>query len=103
RYRATISVAPNFAYDLCVSAAKNPQQLDLDLSTWRVAGNAAEPVRPLTLERFSGRFGPCGFDTQALLPGYGLAEATLAVTMTPRGTYWHGEPLDAESLRVNRI
>jgi phthiocerol/phenolphthiocerol synthesis type-I polyketide synthase C len=84
RYRGTISCAPNFAYELCASAEDQALRGTLDLSSWCVAGNAAEPVHPDTLARFARRFGPCGFRPAAMNPSYGLAEATLAVTSHPR-------------------
>ncbi|MCU0304158.1 MAG: fatty acyl-AMP ligase [Thermoanaerobaculales bacterium] len=80
RYRATISVAPNFAYSLCVDRITDDQLEGLDLSSWRVALCGAEPVVPRVLRRFAARFGPCGFRERALTPVYGLSEATLAVT-----------------------
>ncbi len=80
KYHGTTSGGPNFAYDLCVDKI-TPEQLDeLDLSTWLVAFNGAEPVRPETLDRFCEKFGPCGFRREAFYPCYGMAEATLIVT-----------------------
>jgi acyl-CoA synthetase (AMP-forming)/AMP-acid ligase II len=80
RYRARTSGAPNFAYDLCVRKITPEQRAMLDLSSWQIAFNGAEPVRTHTLERFTSTFGPCGFRPQTLYPCYGLAEATLFVT-----------------------
>jgi acyl transferase domain-containing protein/acyl-CoA synthetase (AMP-forming)/AMP-acid ligase II/acyl carrier protein len=80
KYRATISGAPNFAYDLCTNKVTDEQLADLDLSCWLVAFNGAEPVRADTLERFAARFAPCGFRATASYPCYGLAESTLIVT-----------------------
>ncbi|HEX5886431.1 MAG TPA: condensation domain-containing protein, partial [Pyrinomonadaceae bacterium] len=80
RYRVTHSGGPNFAYDLCVRRIDEAQRASLDLSTWSVAYNGAEPVRYETLERFVARFAPCGFRREAFYPAYGLAEATLKVT-----------------------
>ncbi len=78
---ATISGAPNFAYELCVRRAQRQDALDgLDLSGWRVAFNGAETVRHRTLAAFAERFAPAGFDPAALWPCYGLAEATLIVS-----------------------
>ncbi len=85
RWRATITVAPNFAYDLCVRAISEERRAGLDLSSLRVALNGAEPVRPATLERFAEAFSPCGFDAKAFLPCYGLAEASLLVSGASRG------------------
>ncbi|HVR99989.1 MAG TPA: fatty acyl-AMP ligase, partial [Thermoanaerobaculia bacterium] len=80
RYRATTSGGPDFAYDLCVRKVRPEQRAGLDLSSWTVAFNGAEPVRAETLERFAAAFAPCGFRREALYPCYGLAEATLFVT-----------------------
>jgi acyl-CoA synthetase (AMP-forming)/AMP-acid ligase II/acyl carrier protein len=80
RYRATLSPAPNFAYELCLKAVKPEDLATLDLSTWRLALNGAEPVRPETLERFTATFGACGFRAETHYPTYGLAEATLLVS-----------------------
>ncbi len=80
RYGATVSGGPNFAYDLCVKKIKPEQVAQLDLSTWKVAFNGAEPIRPETLDAFVEKFGPCGFRREAFYPCFGLAEATLIVT-----------------------
>jgi amino acid adenylation domain-containing protein len=80
RYGATTSGAPNFAYDLCVRKIPPAERERLDLSSWRVAFNGAEPVRPETLARFAEAFAASGFSPGALYPCYGLAEATLMVS-----------------------
>ncbi len=85
RYRATTSGAPNFAYDLCVRQISAEEQKMLDLSSWSVAFNGAEPVHAGTLDRFSEAFGPCGFKREAFYPCYGLAEATLFVAGGQQG------------------
>jgi acyl-CoA synthetase (AMP-forming)/AMP-acid ligase II len=79
-YRATTSGGPNFAYDLCVRKVTPEQQARLDLSSWEVAFNGAEPVRAETLERFTACFQPQGFRPEAFYPCYGMAEATLMIT-----------------------
>jgi acyl-CoA synthetase (AMP-forming)/AMP-acid ligase II len=79
-YRATHTAGPNLAYDLCLRRISPDQQAQLDLSSWRVALNGAEPVRQDTLTRFSKLFAHCGFRETAFYPGYGLAEATLEVS-----------------------
>jgi 1-acyl-sn-glycerol-3-phosphate acyltransferase len=84
-HRGTISTAPNFAYELCVRKIADKDIEGLDLSSWRMAMNGAEPVNPGTLERFATRFAKYGFRADALLPVYGLAEASLAVTAGPMG------------------
>jgi amino acid adenylation domain-containing protein len=83
--RAMISGAPNFAYELCVEKTTPEQRALLDLSSWRVAFNGAEPIRPETLDRFADAFAPAGFRREAFLPCYGLAEATLLVSGGPAG------------------
>ncbi|MEL7038599.1 MAG: AMP-binding protein [Cyanobacteria bacterium J06592_8] len=80
RYKATTSGGPNFAYDLCVQKIKPEQCTDLDLSSWNVAFNGAEPVRAETLEKFTQTFAPLGFRPQAFYPCYGMAETTLFVS-----------------------
>jgi 8-amino-7-oxononanoate synthase/acyl carrier protein len=80
KYNGTTSGGPNFAYDLCVDKVTDDQLAELDLSSWLVAFNGAEPVRPETLDRFCERFGPVGFRREAFFPCFGLAEGTLMVT-----------------------
>lgn len=80
RFRGTTSGGPNFAYDLCVRKITAEQKKTLDLSSWRVAFNGAEPVRPETLEAFAEAFAPCGFRRESFFPCFGLAEATLIVS-----------------------
>ncbi len=80
RFGGTTSGGPNFAYDLCVRKITPEQKASLDLSTWQVAFNGAEPVRADTIERFCEAFGPCGFRREAFYPCFGMAEATLIVS-----------------------
>ena len=80
RYKATTSGGPNFAYDLCIRKITEEQRAQLDLSSWTVAFNGAEPVRAETMENFVNRFAECGFRREAFYPCYGLAEATLMVS-----------------------
>ncbi|MEN6450336.1 MAG: aminotransferase class I/II-fold pyridoxal phosphate-dependent enzyme [Thermoguttaceae bacterium] len=98
RFRGTTSGGPNFAYELCVRKITPEQRKTLDLSSWRVAFNGAEPVRAETLEAFAEAFAPCGFRPEAFYPCYGLAEATLIVS----GGFVHRPPVirafDAEAL-----
>jgi acyl-CoA synthetase (AMP-forming)/AMP-acid ligase II len=80
RYQAYASGGPNFAYDMCIRKITAEQRATIDLSSWKVAYNGAEPVRHDTLERFADTFASCGFRREAFSPCYGLAEATLFVT-----------------------
>jgi fatty-acyl-CoA synthase len=84
-YRATVSFAPNFAYELCLRRVKPSQIGALDLSSWRVAGCGAEPIRADTLAGFAERFAPAGFRASSFLASYGLAEHSLAVAFARRG------------------
>lgn len=86
KYRATISGGPNFAYDLCIRKVTDEQRATLDLSSWALAFVGAEPIEPVTLERFAAAFAPCGFRPGAFYPCYGLAEATLMVSGPRRGS-----------------
>ncbi len=80
----TVSGGPSFAYGLCAEKATPDSLESLDLSTWRVAFNGSEPVDAVTLDRFAKTFAPCGFRREAAFPCYGLAEATLFVSGSPR-------------------
>ncbi|MBT2323913.1 fatty acyl-AMP ligase [Variovorax paradoxus] len=79
-YRARVSGGPNFAYDLCVQRGRRALSEPLDLSSWKVAFNSAEPVHAQTLSAFAESFRSAGFDRRSLYPCYGLADATLLVT-----------------------
>ncbi|RAJ77619.1 acyl-CoA synthetase (AMP-forming)/AMP-acid ligase II [Chitinophaga dinghuensis] len=79
-YKVTHSGGPNFGYDLCVSRITPEELSTLDLSSWKVAYNGAEPVRYDTIRAFSNYFRTAGFREEAFHPCYGLAEATLMVT-----------------------
>ena len=84
-HRATVSAAPNFAFDLCTRRITDEEISGLDLSSWRLALNGSEPVSPATIDRFSRRFAPWGFQAHAMCPVYGLAEASVALTIPPPG------------------
>src|SRR5829696_3062588 len=102
-YRATTSGGPNFAYDLCVRKINDEQRTTLDLSSWQVAFNGAEPVRYETLERFAQAFAPCGFKLDAFRPCYGLAEATLLVSGRAADEPLIATTVQAGALEENRI
>ncbi|APR76554.1 Non-ribosomal peptide synthase [Minicystis rosea] len=80
RHRATVTAAPNFAFDLCVRKSTPAERAKLDLSALRMLMAGAEPINPTTLRRFAEAFGSSGLDTGAFFIGYGLAEATLSVS-----------------------
>ena len=85
RFGATHSGAPNFAYDMCLRRITEEQRQTLDLRTWSVAFNGAEPVRAQTVVDFAKTFGPCGFELKHFHICYGMAEYTLLIgASTPR-------------------
>ena len=84
-HRGTVSAAPNFAFDLCVSKVTDAEIQGLDLSAWRLALNGSEAVSVETIERFNHRFAPAGFRPETMCPVYGLAEASVALTVTDPG------------------
>jgi 1-acyl-sn-glycerol-3-phosphate acyltransferase len=85
RHRGTLSAAPNFAYQLCARRVDDRELEGLDLSSWRLAFNGAEPVSPETLEEFGARFAQHGLRRDALTPVYGLAECTVGLAFPPLG------------------
>jgi acyl-CoA synthetase (AMP-forming)/AMP-acid ligase II len=78
-YRASVTVGPNFALDLCADVVMHEGTEDLDLSTVKELFCGAEPINAGTLARFQQTMAPLGFDGKALIPCYGMAEATLFV------------------------
>jgi acyl-CoA synthetase (AMP-forming)/AMP-acid ligase II len=92
-HRATLSPAPHFAYSICAYKLREETLTGLDLSSWRLALDGAEPIRAENARAFMARFAPYGFSPEAYHPVYGLAEATLAVAM----------PRIGEGLRTERI
>lgn len=97
RTRATMSFAPNFAYGLAARRARPEQIARWDLSRVRVLGCGAEPIQPDTLRRFADAFAPCGLRADTLLPCYGLAEATLAVSFGDLGTPMTTDRIDRDA------
>ncbi|MGC8470292.1 MAG: fatty acyl-AMP ligase [Acetobacteraceae bacterium] len=85
RNRATISYSPSFGYDLCLRRATAIATDSLDLSSWRSAGIGGDMIRPEVLSRFAARFARNGFRAEAFVPSYGMAEATLALSLTAPG------------------
>lgn len=80
RVKGTITFAPNFAYALAVKRAKPEQIASLDLSSMRHFGCGAEPINPVTMRAFVETFAPSGLKPSMMLPCYGMAEATLAIS-----------------------
>ena len=102
-YKATHSQGPNFAYDQCVRRITPEQREQLDLSSWKAAGNAAEPINPKVLKDFQTTFEPYGFKPQAFSPAYGLAEATLLVSFSKQTEIPIIKDLQPEALEQGRI
>jgi 1-acyl-sn-glycerol-3-phosphate acyltransferase len=97
RHQATLSPGPNFAYELCVRKIADKDLQGLDLSRWRAAMNGSEPVQPATLERFAERFKPYGLRRGALLPVYGLAENSLAISATDLKTGYRVDRIERDA------
>jgi fatty-acyl-CoA synthase len=96
----TLSYSPTFGYDICarrISPSINVAER-FDLSRWRVAGNGADMIRPEVMQAFVDVFAAAGFKASAFLPSYGLAEATLAVTIMPLGEGIVSDLIDERTL-----
>jgi fatty-acyl-CoA synthase len=103
RHRGTISAAPHFAYAHAADRVRDEDLEGLSLASWRIALDGAEPVTAGALRRFANRFSRFGFDPGALMPVYGLSEASLAVTFSPRGRAPLTERIDPEALLSGRV
>lgn len=103
RYRATTSGGPNFAYDLCAARIGEQDKALLDLSSWRIAFNGAEPVRAETLSRFAETFASCGFRAESMFPCYGMAETTLFVSGATPGAGAVTASFDTQALRQGHL
>ena len=97
---ASLSYSPTFGYDICARriSPSIPVAERYDLSRWRVAGNGADMIRPEVMQAFVDTFAPAGFKANAFLPSYGLAEATLAVTIMPVGEGIQCDLIDERTL-----
>jgi fatty-acyl-CoA synthase len=96
----SISYSPTFGYDICARRISSQSHVDerFDLSRWRLAGNGADMIRPDVMQGFVNAFAPAGFKASAFLPSYGLAEATLSVTIMPPGEGIRVELVEEERL-----
>jgi acyl-CoA synthetase (AMP-forming)/AMP-acid ligase II len=101
-YRAEVGCGPNFGYDLCVARYRAEQMQDIDLSSWKVALNGAEPVRPETIRHFTDTFTPHGFRAEAVFPAYGMAEATLLISGSRRGAGPVTRDVSRSALQLHR-
>jgi fatty-acyl-CoA synthase len=96
----SLSYSPTFGYDICARRISSQSHVDerFDLSRWRTAGNGADMIRPDVMQCFVNAFAPAGFKASAFTPSYGLAEATLAVTVMPPGEGIRVELVEEERL-----
>lgn len=101
RFRGTHTAAPNFAYGLCVRRVEQTEGLDLGSMTTFICG--AEPVMPQTMEEFVRFYSDAGLKPGAMVPAYGLAEATLAVTFTEYMRGFASDEVELESLSAGRF
>ena len=102
-YKATTSGGPNFAYELALRRTTPEVASKLDLSSWDVAFNGAEPIRTETIKSFTEQFEQSGFKREAFHPCYGLAESTLIVTGAKKGEDIATLPVDEDALNQDRV
>jgi fatty-acyl-CoA synthase len=103
RHRGTVTFAPNFAFALCARRVAAQDIARWDLSCLRIVFCGGEPIAAETLRNFARRFAPAQFRTEMFFPTYGLAEATLAVSMGRTGESWRTDIVDAERLRSTGV
>ena len=96
--RATISYSPTFGYALCARRIRPTEIEQYDLSSWRIAGTGAEPLRADILESFAQLLAPAGFNSQAYVASYGMAECSLAISFAPLGRGLEIDRIDADAL-----
>ena len=94
----SISYAPTFGYDLAARRAGSAALAELDLSKWRVAGLGGDMIRPEPLRAFAAAYEAAGFDSGAFTASYGMAEATLALSLTPVGQGLRTDMVDMDRL-----
>jgi fatty-acyl-CoA synthase len=102
RNGGTISYSPTFGYDLCVRRADSAGALP-DLSRWRIAGVGGDMVRAGPLNGFAARFAEAGFRREAFVASYGMAEATLALTMAPLDRGLTQDTVDIELMERDAV
>jgi fatty-acyl-CoA synthase len=96
--RASISYSPTFGYALCARRIRPTEIEQYDLSSWRIAGTGAEPIRADILESFARLLEPAGFNSQAYVASYGMAECSLAISFAPLGKGLEIDRIDADAL-----
>lgn len=103
KYKANTAAAPNFAYDLCASKITKEQKSSLDLSSWNIALNGAEPVNPQTLERFYHAFKSSGLKRSAIFPSYGMAETAVFIAGPAPNQRGKTLLIDKASMNLNQV
>lgn len=98
RNRGTITYSPTFGYDICARRVSDGMLEEIDISAWRVAGIGGDMIRPDVIRGFAETFAPAGFSPRAFTPSYGLAECTLAVTISETGRGLEVELVDEDLL-----
>src|ERR1700751_1077955 len=101
RHGGTVSYSPTFGYDLC--ARRADAATEVDLSSWRIAGVGGDMVRPGPLEAFAERFAGAGFPRTAFVASYGMAEATLALTMAPLRQGLRADTVDVDRMEQDGV
>jgi acyl-CoA synthetase (AMP-forming)/AMP-acid ligase II len=101
-HKATVSLAGNFAFDLCTKFATDEQVAELDLSSIRALVSGSEPVRPATVAAFVERFAPAGLDPTTIAPAFGMTEA-MFITAKPLGVPYTITSVDPEQLGVGKV
>lgn len=102
-YGGTHSAAPNFAFEDCLRSISDEQLNKLDLKSWKIAWNAAEPIHASTIVKFCSKFSQCGFDEESLTTGYGMAESTLAIAGANRKSKLKLLAVDADEFKYGNI
>ena len=100
--KATVSVSPPFGYELAARRVREKEVQNFDLSSWRVAGIGAEPIRTEPLDNFADLLAPSGFDRHSFIPCYGMAECSLAVTFSPLGQGIDVDHVDTDTLAIEQ-
>ncbi len=103
KYKGTLVWLPNFAYNFCATKIRERHMEGVDLSTWRAVTNCSEPMRYESQQLFLEAFKPYGFHESALATSYAMAENTFAVTQGGIDGPIRIDPVDRDSLQVDRI
>ncbi len=103
RYRGTYSAMPNFAFRYLLRSIRDEDMTGLDLSSWRIALNGSEPIQTGLMEEFAQRFERWGFNRQALIAAYGMAENVLEITSTHGGEFFKSDIISSKALHEQHL